>query len=114
MRYILDNTELPRPKSFKREFISISERYNSLSGKIGKDVRTTKEKYILTWEIVSSTELSNIMTIVNKNTSVNFQIAEEKLIISSTSVIVKISNIEYTIPGSSYYCSFALELEEVE
>lgn len=115
MSYILNNTNLPRPKKFSRKFIMVSQDSNSINGRGGRDLRTiTKESYLLSWEIVSPSELSSILSIVEVNEPVKFSVTEGDLTISEISVIVRVGQIEYVIPGDSYYAMFSIELEEVQ
>lgn len=115
MSYILNGTNLPRPKKFSRKFIMVSQDSNSINGHGGRDIRTiTKENFLLSWEVVSESELLSILSIVELNSPVSFSVTEDNLTISETSVIVRVGQIEYVIPGGSYYAMFSIELEEVQ
>lgn len=115
MSFILNGNTLSRPKQFSREYLSITQDYKTLSGKAGRDVRLIgKERFIMSWEILSPAELAVILGIVNTNTPVDFSVTEENLSIPIISVIVRISTIEYSIVGNSYLTQTSIELEEVQ
>ena len=112
--YILNSTSLPRPKEFTRQFIPVSQDITAITGHEGRDFRyRTKEKFTLSWEILSKSEVETIMTIVNLNTAVSFYVLETNLSVAQTSVLLKIKDIEYVIVGSGYKGMMTLELEEV-
>ena len=73
-----------------------------------------KEKYLLGWDNLVSSELNTILSIVAKNTTVTFSVSEENLTIRETNVIVNISNIDYLIPGEGYRASLSIELTETK
>lgn len=110
--YLLDGIYLPPPKTFSREFISISSDVSTLTGKTGRDLGTKKEIFRLGWEVLSKEEVDNILVILAKNTPVVFQITETNLTIAPTRVIIRLSGIEYSTLGSNYISSLELELEE--
>lgn len=112
--YSLDNIDLPRPKSLQREFVFIKSDISSLTGKISRDVTLLKEKYLISWDIISVTDASNLLSIVNKNKVVIFFVDDKNLQISSTSVHVYIASQGYKILGSNYISSLILELIEEE
>lgn len=114
MSYVLNGTNLPTPKFFKREYISISKDVKSISGKQSRDKRTKKEKFMLSWETLSSSELTTILNIVNLNTPVTFSVTDGNLFIGETNVIVRIKSVDYIVPGENYIAATELELEEVE
>jgi len=112
--YILDSQSLPRPKSFSREFISISRDVRTIDGKEGRDMSHRKERYILGWDTLSAYNVSRILTIIDKDTAVTFAISEENLTILSTNVLVKLVSIDYITPGENYLAELVIELLEVE
>jgi len=114
MGYILDSTTIPRPKGFIREELLVGQDVVAINGRTGRDIRNRKERFILSWEVLSNAEVSTIMTIVEKNEAVTFSVAETNLTINETSVIVSIESIEYKIIGSNYIAALALELVEVQ
>ena len=114
MSYILNSQTLPTPNSFRREFISISNDVGAINGKTGRDMRTRKEKFVLSWKSLTSSQLSIILDIVNGNVPVNFSVNDSGLIVEQTSVIVNIGSIRYLTPGSTYLAETEIELVEVE
>ena len=112
--YILNSVALPRPKELRREFVPISQDNTAITGHGGRDYRyRTKERFTLSWEILSKSEADSIITIVDLNTAVDFYVLEENLSIEQVSVLARIKNIEYVIVGSSYKAMMTLELDQV-
>lgn len=99
---------------FSRQFLSISTNANTLTGKLGRDIKTIKEKFILQWELLSSTEIIEILTIINKYTTFEFEVDDGNLQIPATTVIGRINTMEYSTVGDSYYAQTVIELEEVQ
>lgn len=115
VRYSLGGYVLPRPKGFRRSFISVSQDCISINGKHGRDIRlTTKERFELSWEMLSVDEVSVLLAIVEGNTPVIFFVNEENLKVSERQVLVYLNKIEYFFLGSDYYATVSLGLENVE
>jgi len=115
MSYLLDGTEIPRPKEFSREYTPVSQRQTTISGKTGLDYRKLhKEVYTLRWEVLSKAEIDTILTILDKKEIVTFSISENNLTISEINVIVNISAIEYSVQGDNYIGSLELKLTQEE
>jgi hypothetical protein len=113
MAYYLDGTSLPSPKRYERQFMPVASNFTSMDGKESRDLRILdKEKYVLSWENLSKSELDSIMTIVNKNTPVIFYINETNLTVNSTEVHIRIGSIDYSTLGSDYLSNLTLELIE--
>jgi hypothetical protein len=113
-RYVLDGTNLPRPKYFRRESIFVAQDVRAISGREGRDKSHRKERFVLGWDVLVSSELSTILTIVEKNQPVTFSVSEENLTINEISVIVNIVSIRYTTPGENYIAETEIELIQVE
>lgn len=113
MRYSLNGTQIPRPSFMSREFIQVKVDLETINGRTTRDFSTVKEKFLLRWDFLSQAEMTTIMSIVELNTPVTFQIAENNLTVNSTTVIPFIFNREYPTPAGSFYEAFELELVEV-
>lgn len=113
MSYILNGVTLKTPSAFNREYIKVARDEKTLNGRTGRDKRVTKERFILSWEHLSSSELGDILTIIELNQAVTFLVNETNLLINETNVIVNISDVTYVIPGSNYIASTRIELKEV-
>ena len=112
--YILDGSFLPNPKQFGRRFKTISTDFLTITGKSVRDVRTlTKEIFLLNWELLSVAEVDAILAIVDKNIPVDFEVINNSLTIASSSVLLTVNGIDYSILGSNYLASLVLELEQV-
>ena len=88
--------------------------HNVLTGKTCRDYHSVKEKYLLSWEVLSKTEVDTILGIVALGTAVDFYINVEGFQISLTSVIPYVASISYSVLGDSYIGSLELELIEEE
>ena len=69
-----------------------------------------KEKFVLSWETLTKTEVDSILTIINKNTSVSFLVNDKLLVVNEKMVFPYVASIEYSITGSSYLAKLVLEL----
>lgn len=114
MSYILDGTTLPNPKSFKRGFIPVSQDCKTIDGRQGRDFKIVKERFVLGFDNLTSTEITAILTIVEKNVAVTFSVNEKDLTINQTDVLVNVTSINYVTPGSIYLSEMEIELVEVE
>lgn len=113
MRYILNGTEIPRPSFMSREFVYIKTDMDTINGRTTRDFSSVKEKFLLRYDFLTQAEITAIMAIVELNTTVTFQIAEDNLTLNETDVIPFIFSRNYPTPSGSYYESFELELVEV-
>jgi hypothetical protein len=86
----------------------------TIDGKSNRDFRIVKERFVLGWESLTSSQLSTILGIVALNTAVTFSVDDSGLVIDQTSVLVSISSINYNTPGSAYLAETEIELVEVE
>lgn len=112
-RYFLNGTGIPRPSFMRREFIQVKSDLDTINGRTTRDFSAVKEKFILRWDYLRQDEIEIIMAIVNLNTAVTFQIAENNLIVNSTSVLPFLSVRDYPTPAGSFYEAVELELVEV-
>lgn len=112
-RYILNGTGIPRPSFMRREFVQVKSDLDTINGRTTRDFSAVKEKFILRWDYLSQDEIDLIMGIVNLNTAVTFQIAENNLTVNSTSVLPFLSVRDYPTPAGSFYEAVELELVEV-
>lgn len=108
--YILNGTNLPRPKRFKRAFVFIKGDTMTLGGRTGRDILHRKEKFVLGWEMLEKREVALFQEIVDLNIPVTFKIVHQDLSVTERTVIPYISAINYDIPGSSYIARLDLEL----
>jgi len=111
---VLDGTNLPRPKYFRRESLFIAQDVRAISGKEGRDKSHRKEKFIMGWDVLVSSELATILAIVDGTQPVTFSVGEENLTIREIDVIVSIVSIRYTTPGENYIGETEIELIQVE
>lgn len=113
MSFFLDGVEIPSPKEFSREYIPVISDTNAVNGKMGRDVRILeKERFTLSWEVLSKAEIDSLLTTLAKNTAVAFYCDEDNLNIPSTNVFINLNSIGYETVGSDYIGSLTLELTE--
>jgi hypothetical protein len=112
--YLLNGVSLPRPNTFSREFISVSNDTESIDGRRGRDLRMVKEKFILHWQNLHASEFTIIKDIVELNKSVTFSVSDANLTINEINVIVYMGSIEYNTPGSTYIGDMEIELIQEE
>lgn len=112
-RYMLNDTGLPRPKTFKREFIMTKSDFLSINGRTTRDISSFKEEFILGFTNLSINEVQTIMNIINLNTPVIFSVNDGELQINQTTVIPYVNQRRYRVPGGSYFEELELTLIEV-
>jgi len=108
--YILNSTNLKRPKELAREFVYQKTDIDTIRGKTTRDVSAIKEKYTMYWETLTTAEADNILAIINTNSSVTFSVDDGILQISEVYVFPYIASKEYDIVGSNYFVKLTLEL----
>lgn len=111
--YVLGDFILPRPKTFDRRFIDIGQEFLSINGRLTRDYTNRKEEYILRFEVLSQSELDDILSMLEGNAAVNLTLNDGDLQINQVPVFAFISSIEYSVPGSNYIASLVLRLVEV-
>lgn len=76
------------------------------------DYSYIKEKYVLSWEVLSKEEVDNILAILALNRAVTFSVDATNFDIPLVNVIPYIASIEYSVIGNSYVAALTLELIE--
>jgi hypothetical protein len=110
--YRIRDCILPRPDSLKKEFIFVKSDITSLTGKISRDTILLKEKYLISWDMIDTTTASELLTVINRNELVEFEVDDGILQIPATLVHVYIASQGYETLGSNYLSSLVLELIE--
>lgn len=113
MSYILNGTTIPRPQQFQRFQLEIARKLDMLNGATKKDIVGRKEQFLLSYERLTQSEVTNIVAIYNLNSEVTFQVTETNLTIPVTNVHVEIPNRAYRTLGSDYLEDLTLVLTEV-
>ena len=86
----------------------------SLNGKISRDTILLKEKYLISWDMIDVTTASELLTVINRNEVVEFEVDDGVLQIPATLVHVYIASQGYEVLGSNYLSALVLELIEEE
>jgi len=108
--YYLGGLIMSRPKSLIRESVFLKTDITAIDGKTSRDTGTEKEKYMLTWEILSKGEMDNLVEIVELNTAVAFSVNDGNLVINEVNVIPFMNTRSYTLVGNNYIGATSLEL----
>jgi hypothetical protein len=110
--YSLGSTTLPDPVSFNREYIETSATNLALTGRTTKDIRNRKERFTLSWERLTPTEVASILSEYTPEITKNFSVTETNLTIASTAVHIDISKRDY-VKGGEYRSDMTMTLTEV-
>lgn len=114
MPYILNGTTLPNPKAFTREQVETSGTIVTINGATKKDITNRKERFILTYNMLSQANVQTILGIWGGLTTVSFESTEASLMINPTTVHVEIAQRGYTTKGSDYREDLVIVLTEVQ
>ena len=112
MATVLGATTLPNPTRIQREFVETSSANTSLTGRTYKDIRNRKERFTLTFERLTKTEVDGILSEYNAQTTKDFSITEDNLTIVSTPVHIIFEPRDY-IKGGEFRTDVILVLLEV-
>jgi hypothetical protein len=113
MSWTLGSITLPAPQGFERRQIEVQTEVQTLSGSTRRDTTTKKEQYVLYFEKLTQTEVTQILTEYNKNLAVAFAVSETNLTIQTTQVLISLKTRQYLTPGDEYREDFELTLTEV-
>lgn len=114
MAFILGTTTLPNPVGFRREYIETAQENMTLQGKNTKRWVNRKERFILTWELLTQTEINTILAEYELDEVRDFEVTEDGLTISATPVLVDRTAREYLKTGPEYREKLSLILIEVK
>jgi len=114
MSFTLGNITLPRPQGFERRQVETSKTHRTVSGKTTKDITNRKEQYILSYEHLTQSEITDILGEWDLETTRTFQVSETNLSIGPTEVHIEIGTRKYLTPGGDYREDIVLVLTEVE
>jgi len=113
MSFILGAQTLLYPKSFRREFIEKSVSNILIDAKTTRRVENRKERYILTYQNLTTAQASSILSEYNTDETRTFQVTETHLPISATKVHIDISVRNYPLTAKEYRQDLTLMLTEV-
>lgn len=110
--YYLDGVLLKPPKTLAREYVFQKTDTVVLTGKTTRDYGGNKEKFTLTFELLTLAQVNALMNIIAKNASVSFTVSARNQINVNTKVFPFIGSIVYDTVGSDYRASVTMELIE--
>jgi len=113
MSYIVNDLTLPRPVKLIRNQIEVGATVHTLSGATKKDIVNRKEQFVLSFEMLTQTEVANIMTEYDKQDTVDFESTETNLAIPSTECQMEISQRAYNTKGNEYREDLVIIFTEV-
>lgn len=111
--YYLNGVLLKTPVGFERQYVYAKNDYITLTGKTVRDVSTIKEKYILTFENLTTTQADAIEAIIRLEKPVSLTINGKDIVNINTTVWPFSASIVYDKPGQDYRSKVTLELMEV-
>ena len=112
MSTILGSTTLPNPTDFKREFVETSSTNTTLTGRTYKEIRNRKERFTLTFERLTKTEVDSILGEYTPEVAKDFSVTEDNLTIAATSVHIRFESRDY-IKGGEFRSDVTLIVTEV-
>lgn len=112
MAWLLGSITLPNPSGFNRAFIEKSQKIVTLNNTTKKDITGRKEVYTLAFKMLTQTEVNNILSEYNLQTTRTFQVTEANLTIPATTVHIEMNQRGYNTPGGEYREDIVLVLEE--
>ena len=112
MGYTLGDITLKRPASFRREEVEIGGNQLTLTGRTTKDIRKRKERFTLSFQNLTQTQVSEILGEYNLEETRDFEVSETNLTIASTPVHISITARSY-VAGADYRENMTLTLIEV-
>jgi len=110
MSFLLNGVELKRPANISRNQIEVAKDHTVLTGEVKRDIVRQKEVFIMQFQMLSTTEVADIINIYNLMRPVSLVVSE--LSINST-VWVRMQSREYGAKGTDYRENITLMLEEV-
>lgn len=113
MSFILGSTTLPMPVKFSRETIERAAVNETIDGTTKKDLTNRKERFVLEFKNLTQAEVSSILSEYNLQTTRTFQVTEDNLTISGTSVHIDIPSREYNQKSADYREDLSIVLTEV-
>ena len=113
MAFLLGDTTLPNPKSFKRDFLETLASNLLIDGKTTRRIENRKEKFTLVYQNLTPAIASGIISEFNTEETRLFEVTETNLSISATKVHVDISVRSYPPTGKVYRQDLNVILTEV-
>ena len=113
MSFTLGEVTLPNPKQFTRTFVETSAKNSLIQGKTTKRIENRKERFTLSFEHLTPTQVNSILYEYNLNLVRTFSVDEYPLIINETNVLINISPRDYPTSGVDYKENLSIILTEV-
>lgn len=114
MSWTLGSTTLPSPQAFARDYVERSVEHEAINGRSTREITSRKEKYVLTYQRISQTQVANILAEHAEKESLDFTVDDGDLQIATTEVHVYVRGRQYNTKGQSYREDLEIVLIEVE
>lgn len=114
MSFVLGSVTLPNPVGFRREYVETAQENMTLQGKNTKRWVNRKERFILTWELLTQAEVSSILSEYELDMVRSFQVTEVGLTVAPTDVLVDTTARQYLKTGTHYLEKLTIVLVEVK
>lgn len=112
MSVTLGSTTIANPTRIQREFVETSSANTALTGRTYKDIRNRKERFTVSFEHLTTTEVDTILGEYTPQVTKNFSVSEDNLTITSTPVHISFERRDY-IKGGEFRSDVTLVLTEV-
>lgn len=113
MSWILGGVTLPNPSGHARRPVEISKSNITLDGSTRKDIIRQKWQYILSFRMLTQSQVSSIMSLYNDKEAKSFAVNDGDLTIAAVDVWMDIDERQYNTKGSEFREDFRLILTEV-
>lgn len=110
MSLILNGTTIKQPSSVSRIPIEVDKSHITLDGVSKRDIVRQKETFVMTFTLLSISQVNDILAVYNLKTPVSMVFSDLSV---STSVWVRIQSRNYDARGTDYRETIVLSLEEV-
>ncbi len=115
MSYLLGDITLPTPKpgNFQRRQMETGASFITLAGATKKDITNRKERFVLTYTLLTQAEVALILGEYDLQTTRDFSVTETNLTIVATAVHIDVLDRLYNTGGNEYREDLTLILTEV-
>lgn len=111
MRFNLNNVEIPNPNSFVESNVVVGDYVTTMNGNTRRAIHAKKNRWALSYSMLSETDYNTIKDIYDLNTSVSFTNTDTNPSISAT-VHVDINDRSYVSGTGEFISSIDLVLTE--
>lgn len=111
--WVLGGTTLKNPQGYTPTEIEISSVITTAIGATRKQIRGKKLQHQIDWTLLTQTEVSDILSLYNQNTALDFTVTDGQLSIPTVSVQMDIMRRAHNAKGSEFREDISILLTEV-